>query len=71
MELMADAGIGPAAIIASATGGAAQCMGLADVGFLRVGQWADFVVVTGDPLTDVLASRTIDSVWIGGRRIDR
>jgi imidazolonepropionase-like amidohydrolase len=71
MQLMAEAGVSLPDVLASATGGAARCLGLTDVGFLRVGQWADFVVVTGDPLTDVLATRTIESVWIGGRRLDR
>jgi hypothetical protein len=26
-------------------------------------------VVTGDPLSDILEARTIESVWIGGRRL--
>ena len=70
LELLADAGLPPAAILAMATRGAADCLGLADMGDLAVGRWADLVVLTGDPLADIRASRTIESVWIGGRRIE-
>jgi imidazolonepropionase-like amidohydrolase len=66
LELLADAGLTPAAILRMATRGAADCLGLADVGDLAVGRWADFVVLTGDPLADIRASRTIESVWVGG-----
>lgn len=69
LELMQEAGLDPAAVIASATGGAARCLNLADRGRLRAGGLADFVVVTGDPLTDIREARTIESVWIGGRRL--
>jgi imidazolonepropionase-like amidohydrolase len=70
LELLADAGLSPAAILAMATRGAADCLGLADMGDLAVGRWADLVVLTGDPLADIRASRTIESVWIGGRRLE-
>jgi imidazolonepropionase-like amidohydrolase len=71
MELMAKAGLSPAAILASATGAAARCTGLADVGTLARGAHADLLVVKGDPLTDVRALRAIESVWVGGRRLAR
>ena len=71
LELLADAGLAPATILTMATGGAADCLGQPDVGDLAVGRWADFVVLTADPLVDIKASRTIESVWIGGRRIER
>ena len=71
LELLADAGLSPKAILTMATGGAAECLGLPDVGDLAVGRWADFVVLTGDPLADIKASRTIESVWVGGRRLAR
>jgi imidazolonepropionase-like amidohydrolase len=70
LELLADAGLPPPAILAMATRGAADCLGLVDMGDLAVGRWADLVVLTGDPLADIRASRTIESVWIGGRRIE-
>ena len=70
LELVARSGLRPADILAMATGRSAQCSNLKNLGFLRPGQWADFVVVTGDPLKDIKQTRTIESVWIAGRKIE-
>ncbi|HSF99625.1 MAG TPA: amidohydrolase family protein, partial [Vicinamibacterales bacterium] len=70
LELLAEAGLAPAVVLRMATGGAADCLGLADTGDLAAGRWADFVVLAGDPLADIRASRTIESVWVGGRQVD-
>lgn len=69
LEMMQGAGLAPADVLAIATGGTAACLNLTDRGRLRAGTRADFVVVTGDPLSDILEARTIESVWIGGRRL--
>ena len=69
LALMADAGLSPMQILVSATGDAARCLGLDDVGTLERGKWADFVVLTEDPLVDILNSRSIESVWIAGNRV--
>ena len=69
LALMADAGLSPMQILVSATGDAARCLGLDDVGTLERGKWADFVVLTEDPLADILNSRSIESVWIAGNRV--
>ncbi len=71
MELMAAAGLSPAQILASATRDAAACLELDDVGTLEAGKWADFVVVTEDPLADIMNLRSIESVWIAGNRVER
>jgi imidazolonepropionase-like amidohydrolase len=71
MDLMSDAGLSPMQIIASATGDAAQCLELADVGTIQEGKWADFVVLTGDPLADIRNMRSIESVWIAGNEVAR
>ena len=69
LALMADAGLSPMQILVSATRDAARCLGLDDVGTLERGKWADFVVLTEDPLADILNSRSIESVWIAGNRV--
>ncbi len=69
LTLMAEAGLAPMEIIVSATGNAAACLGLEDVGTLEEGKWADFVVLTDNPLDDINNSRTIESVWIAGNRV--
>ena len=71
LALMAEAGLTPMEIIVSATGDAARCLGLDDVGTLERDKWADFVVLTGNPLDDIESSRTIESVWIAGNEVPK
>ena len=71
MELMAAAGLSPSQILASATRDAAACLELDDVGTLEAGKWADFMVVTDDPLADIMNLRSIESVWIAGNQVER
>lgn len=68
-ELMAAAGLSPQQILRSATGVAAACVGLDEVGTIEPGKWADLVVLTADPLRDIANLRTIDSVWIAANRV--
>jgi imidazolonepropionase-like amidohydrolase len=71
MELMVKAGMTPMQTLVASTGNAAKVMGLdKDVGTLQPGKRADFVVLTADPLADIKNTRTIESVWIDGRRMD-
>lgn len=69
MELMARAGLTPMQILISATSEAARCLNLDGVGSLESGNWADFVVLSGDPLEDIRNARNIESVWIAGNRV--
>ncbi|HET9948165.1 MAG TPA: amidohydrolase family protein, partial [Longimicrobiales bacterium] len=69
LELMTDAGLTPAEALRSATGVAASCLGLEDVGTLEPGKWADFVVLAEDPLADVTATRTLERVYVAGREV--
>jgi imidazolonepropionase-like amidohydrolase len=73
LELVSRSGLRPADILAMATGRAAQCSlaNLKNLGFLRPGHWADFVVLTGDPLADIKKTRTIESVWMAGKRLEK
>ena len=36
---------------------------------VRSGKWADFVVLSEDPLADIRNMRSIESVWIAGNLI--
>ena len=70
LEMMVKAGLTPMQALVAATSGAARVMKLdADLGTLERGKWADFVVLTDNPLTDILKTRQIDSVWIRGQRL--
>ena len=71
MYLMVFAGLTPRETLLSATSVAADCLGLDDLGTLEAGNWADFVVLAEDPLQDILATRSIDSVYIAGNKVAR
>lgn len=70
LQRMVAAGLTPAQVLVTATGGAAKCLGLAGkVGTLEPGAWADLLVLREDPLTDIRHTRTLESVWIAGNRM--
>lgn len=70
LERMVDAGLEPMQAIVAATGDAAGCMNIADrVGTLKPGLQADFLVLGHDPLEDIRNTRSLESVWIRGRRV--
>lgn len=71
LEMMADAGLTPAQVLRSATVDAARALRLDDIGALTPGAWADFVVLDRNPVADIRNTRSIDSVWIAGNRVER
>lgn len=66
MKMMADAGLTPMQIIVSATKNAAEYLGLKNLGTLSPGHRADFIILNGDPLADILNMRRISGVYVGG-----
>jgi imidazolonepropionase-like amidohydrolase len=69
-QLMVEAGLTPAQVIAAATRSAAEFLGAAkDLGTLDQGKWADFVVFRQNPLADIRNTRTIEQVFIAGNPI--
>lgn len=71
MEMMVQAGMTPAQVLRSATTEAARAMKVDDLGRLSAGARADVLVLDRNPLENILHTRAIDSVWIGGARIVR
>ncbi len=71
LELLVRCGISPTQALASATAEPARVFGLADRGRVAAGQRADLVLVSGDPLTDITATRAIERIWRGGMDCDR
>ena len=69
LEQMVDAGLTPMQALVAATGNAASCLQLTDVGTLEPGKWADFLVLQADPLADIKNTRAVESVWIAGNRV--
>ncbi len=71
IDLMTEAGLTSREILLSATSVAADCLDLDDVGTLEAGKWADFVVLGADPIADIHAMRSIESVYIAGNEVPR
>ena len=70
LSMMASAGLSPMQILSSATGDAAKAIGREDIGTLESGKWADFLVLAEDPLLDISNTRSIETVWIAGNKVD-
>lgn len=71
LELLVRCGLSPERALAAATSAPARVFGLTDRGRIAVGLRADLVLVSGDPLADISATRGIDRVWRGGVASDR
>ena len=71
MELLASAGIPNAAVLRMATRNAAIALRRDDIGLIRPGAYADLVVMTLDPLTDIRNTRSIETVIVRGKPLSR
>jgi imidazolonepropionase-like amidohydrolase len=70
LEMMVEAGMTPMQTIVAATGDAARCYGKqGQIGSIQTGAAADFLIVKGNPLQDIKATRNISSIYIGGRKL--
>ncbi len=70
LQLMIEAGLTPLEAITCATRNGAQLLKIdKDYGTLNIGKKADFVVLDGDPLADIRATRKIISVWQDGVKV--
>ncbi|SDM39105.1 amidohydrolase family protein [Allokutzneria albata] len=71
LELLVRCGISPTHALAAATSEPARVFGLADRGRVAPGQRADLVLVSGNPLADITATRAIERIWRAGTACDR
>ena len=71
LELLVRCGMTPAQALSAATAGPARVFGLTDRGHIAPGQRADLMLVSGDPLTDITATRAIERIWRAGVLCDR
>lgn len=68
MDMMVEAGLTPMQAIVSATGDAARCHRNTDLGVIAEGKVADLLVLGANPAENIRNLRSIEQVWIGGRR---
>lgn len=66
---LVQAGLSPAQALYLATGASARILGAGEIGTLEQSKWADFVVLTADPLANILNTRKIAAVYIAGRQV--
>ena len=66
---MVDAGLTPAQVIDIATGGSAKLLGAKDLGTLKAGNQADFMVLDADPLAGIHNTESLSSVWQRGNQV--
>lgn len=71
VERLVAAGLSPARALAAATAGPAAVFGLKDRGRIAPGFRADLILVAGNPLEDIRATRRIEGIWKTGIRFDR
>jgi imidazolonepropionase-like amidohydrolase len=66
LELLVRSGLNAERALAAATSEPARAFGLADRGRIRAGLRADLLLVSGDPLADISATRAIERIWRAG-----
>jgi imidazolonepropionase-like amidohydrolase len=66
LELLIDAGLSTVEALRAATVLPAQYFGLHDRGVIKPGRRADLVLIDGDPIADIHATRLIRRVWCAG-----
>lgn len=74
LHLLAEAGLSPLEVLRAATLVPARFLADAEdppYGVVAAGKRADLVLVRGDPLASVDALQAIESVWLGGVRLER
>lgn len=71
LELLVEAGLSPEDALRAATAAPADAFGLDDRGRIAPGMRADLLLVRGDALSDITATRAIEGVWKAGTRLDR
>jgi imidazolonepropionase-like amidohydrolase len=71
MELMRDAGLTPMQIIQSFSKNNAEMLGIdQDFGILAKGKAADLLVLAKNPLDDITNMRTMEAVYLGGKKFE-
>jgi imidazolonepropionase-like amidohydrolase len=71
LELLVDAGLSPTEALAAATSVPAATFGLTDRGRIKTGSRADLLLVQGDPLAEIRATRNIVRIWKRGVALNR
>jgi imidazolonepropionase-like amidohydrolase len=66
LELLVDAGLSSVEVLRAATSLVARTFDLTDRGAVKPGLRADLILIDGDPVADIRATRSIRRIWCGG-----
>ena len=64
-------GLTPAEAIVASTSRPTEVLRIKDTGVLAMTKRADFIVLNANPVQNIRNTREIDSVYLGGARLDR
>jgi imidazolonepropionase-like amidohydrolase len=71
MELLRDAGLTPMQIIQTFSKNTSEALGIdKEFGTLAEGKAADFLVLTKNPLDAITNMRSIETVYLGGKKFE-
>lgn len=71
LELLVRCGLSTTEALRAATNVPAKYFGLHDRGVIKPGYRADLVLIRGNPIEDITATRSIQKVWIAGQEVTR
>ena len=72
LELLVEAGLGPADVLRAATIWPAEFLGLSEsTGLIALGKRADLLLLNGNPLSDIRHTQRIHAVILDGRLLQR
>jgi imidazolonepropionase-like amidohydrolase len=71
LEMLTLAGLSPRQALIAGTSAAADAFGLSDRGRIAPGLRADLLLVDGNPLQDIKATRRIRHIWKTGVEVER
>ena len=66
-----EAGLTPIEALQTATLNPAEYLGMSDAGAITPGKRADLLILDADPTADIMNTRRISAVVLGGRPIER
>ncbi len=66
LELLVEAGLSTVDALRAATVLPARHFGMSDRGVIEAGRRADLILLDGDPLADITATRSIRRIWCAG-----
>jgi imidazolonepropionase-like amidohydrolase len=69
LELLVEAGLSNEETLGAATSLAAKWFRLEDRGMIAVGKRADLVLVGGNPVDNIAATKNVKRVWIAGEEV--